>query len=205
MAVAAVAVALAVTGAEAWDAFALVSIFGLIASAAFALRAEAAARRGQIERGPVALFLAYCLLLTVPAFALYGRVDAWQDLGSVGRAIGADAAGRPLVLMTPDETTRAMIDMYARTQVDLIRAPADATSVRQLNQALAREPRALVVVQLPGRQSSEDLRRIAARFGFKVRAASDQVPDWASASGLRLAKRYALPNGRRYALLESAR
>ena len=80
-----------------------------------ALRAEAAARRGQMLRGPYLLLLAYC------AAAVVARrrrstvpVDGWQNLPAIGRAVGADTAAGPLILMAPDETTRAFIDMYAR-------------------------------------------------------------------------------------------
>ena len=37
------------------------------------------------------------------------------------------------------------------------------------------------------------------------RALDDELPTWIAASGLKIAHRYALPNGRRYALLEAAR
>jgi hypothetical protein len=40
---------------------------------------------------------------------------------------------------------------------------------------------------------------------FKPQALDDELPAWIAASGLKIAHRYALPNGRRYALLEAAR
>lgn len=200
MAAAGFAAALVITDSGSRHALAAIAFLALIGSGVLALRAESAARHGRMQRGAAALLLSYCMVLTVPAVVLYGRVDDWQDLASIGRAIGADAAGRPLVLMTPDETTRAMIDMYARQDVGLVPAPMDASSVTQLQQKLAEEPRALVVVQLSGREITDPYRRIAADFGIAV-ASLEQAPAWASAAGFRVANRYSLPNGRRYALL----
>lgn len=203
IAAAAFAAALIITGPGSGKTAAVIAFLGLIASGVLAVRAASAARRGELQRGPAALLLSYCLLLAIPAIVLYGRIDAWQDLGSIGHAIGVDAAGRPLVLMTPDETTRAMIDLYARTEVDLVRAPMDASSVAQLKQALAATPDALVIVQLSGRETTDAYRRIAAMLGIGV-ATLEQAPEWAAAAGLRVAHRYSLPNGRRYALLAPA-
>jgi 4-amino-4-deoxy-L-arabinose transferase-like glycosyltransferase len=170
---------------QAWDsrspraAFIVISAFGLLAAAWLALRGWAAAR-DQAQRALGSLFLAYCVLLVGPASQAYRQVDTWQDLASIGRAIEHDAAGKPLILFAPDETTRAVIDMYARTQVALISGPIDTTAIERLETALRAAPDAQVVVQL------------------HVPAA----PVWAAEARLRLAKSYALPNGRRYALLE---
>jgi hypothetical protein len=46
---------------------------------------------------------------------------------------------------------------------------------------------------------ADALRLAAARAAF-----SPDLPAWTPALGLRVAHRYALPNGRRYALLETA-
>ena len=51
-------------------------------------------------------------IAVVPARSTLGRI--WQ---SIARAVEHDAVGKPLVLFAPDETTRAMIDMYSRTDV----------------------------------------------------------------------------------------
>jgi 4-amino-4-deoxy-L-arabinose transferase-like glycosyltransferase len=164
---------------------------GLIAAAILAIRADLAARGRNMARAQLALVLAYCVLLTAPASQLYRQVDTWQNLAAIGRAIQTDAAGRPLVLLAPDETTRALIDMYARTDVGLIRGPIDAAATERLEERLAREPRSLVVTQLPGR----------AALGV---SGVEREPQWLSAPWLRIAHRYALPHGRRYALLEAS-
>ncbi len=201
--------ALGVAGADAWNtmnshaAFILISAAGLGLAAALALRAWAAAR-GQVQQAQWSLLLAYCALLVGPASQAYTLVDTWQDLASIARAIEHDAAGKPLILFAPDETTRAIIDMYARTTVDLIPGPIDAASIKHLRADAAAAPQSLVVVLLPGRAGSIAQRL---RFGSR-RGPSAQRPDgqpelpWMQSAGLRMAKSYALPNGRRYALLE---
>jgi hypothetical protein len=59
-------------------------------------------------------------------------------------------------------------------------------------------------VHLPGRELTGALRRLADALGVAAaRAASaPDLPAWTPALELRIAHRYALPNGRRYALLE---
>ena len=185
-------------GREAWEtlpargAFVVISAAGSIGAASFAIHAWRDAGQGLMVHSLRSLVFAYCLLLVGPASQIYREVDAWQDLGSIGRSIGRDAVGRPLVLFAPDETTRAFVDLYARSSVDLIVGPVTAQSIDRLRIALASQPRSLVVIQLPGRSGS----RVSA---------DDSIPAWAAAAALRVVKRYTLPHGRRYALLERDR
>jgi 4-amino-4-deoxy-L-arabinose transferase-like glycosyltransferase len=190
------AVALGVAGTDAWNsigspvAFVVVSALGLVAAVWLVVRAWTAAR-GQVLRAQGSLFLAYCALLVGPASQLYSRVDTWQDLGSIARAIGHDSGGKPLILFAPDETTRAMIDMYARTAVDVVAGPIDSAAIARLKADSGSHPQSLVVVQIPGRSGS-----------ILQRPHDEPELSWLSTAGLRLAKSYSLPNGRRYALLE---
>jgi 4-amino-4-deoxy-L-arabinose transferase len=201
--------ALGVTGADAWSAmsshaaFIVISAVGLILAGSFALHAWTAAP-DRVQRAQWSLLFAYCALLVGPASQVYARVDTWQDLASIARAIERDAGGKPLILFAPDETTRAIIDMYAPTTVDLIPGPVDAASIEHLRADTVAAPQSLIVVLLPGRAAA-----IAQRYGFGSRRGpsaqrSDGQPElpWLQSAGLRLAKSYALPNGRRYALLE---
>ncbi len=181
-----------------------IAALGLLAAAVLAIRADSAARHDRTQHAQLALLLAYCVLLIVPAWPLYREVDAWQDLPSVARAIESDGRGRPLILMAPDETTRAVIDMYARTDAELVPGPLEATALAELRERLAREPDALVVTLLPGRELVGAFRR-ECRAASSPQALDDELPPWIAASGLKVAHRYALPNGRRYALLEAAR
>ncbi|MGC1521883.1 MAG: glycosyltransferase family 39 protein [Steroidobacteraceae bacterium] len=189
-------------GADAWVSmrsharFVAISAAGVLVASYFALHAWSAAR-DPARRALPSLLLAYCALLVGPASQIYAEVDTWQDLGSIARTIGQDSADRPLILFAPDETTRAIIDMYARTQVALIPGPIEAATVQQLKSKTLAAPESLVVVQLPHPPMS-----IATAFGAARRADDKPELPWAEAAGLQVAKSYSLPNGRRYALLE---
>ena len=196
--VAVFAAATALIGVNAWGAmgshamFVLISVVGLLAAATLALRGWTAAR-GQPLHAQWSLLLAYCALLAAPALQVYRQVDIWQDLASVSRAIARDMADKPLILLAPDETTRAIIDMYARIRVDRIAGPIDS-AIAQARMRAAAAPDTLFLVQLPRVQ------RFDWPFG---RAPQDsELPSWLQAAHLEVAKRYSVPNGRRYALLK---
>ncbi|HEY4443213.1 MAG TPA: glycosyltransferase family 39 protein [Steroidobacteraceae bacterium] len=207
-----VMLALGVIGADAWNtmtshaAFIVISTGGSIIAAWLALRAWSSAR-DQVGRAEWSLLLAYCVLLVGPASQAYVQVDTWQNLASIARAIERDSAGKPLILFAPDETTRAMIDMYARTTVDLIPGPIDAAAIDRLRAEVDAAPQSLVVVQLPGRArliGQRFARSLGLRRSGSVKTPDDEPqPAWVHAARLRQATSYSLPNGRRYALLES--
>jgi hypothetical protein len=182
------AAALIIAGADAWAsirghaAFIGISAAGLILATWFAVRAWRAAG-GQTQRAHSALLLAYCMLLVGPASQLYARVDAWQDLESIARAIQRDSVGRPLVLFAPDETTQAIIDMYSRTDAALITGPLDAGAIDRLKAHVAAAPQSLILVQVRGQADPEPGRT----------------------AGLRVVQSYSLPHGRRYQLLQAIR
>ena len=201
--------ALVLTGTDSWRTmsshtdFIVISATGLIVAASLAFHAWTAAP-DQVQRAQWSLFLAYCALLVGPASQVYTQVDAWQNLGSIARAVEHDATGRPLILFAPDETTRAMIDMYARTTVDLIPGPIDAASIDRLRAATETASQSVVLVQLPG-LANEAVQRLKHYFGSRRNEMVQSpalLPPWADAAHLRLANIYSLPNGRRYALLE---
>jgi 4-amino-4-deoxy-L-arabinose transferase-like glycosyltransferase len=180
-----------------------ISIVGLIAAILGALIAEHSARRGRLARGLLALILAYCALLTLPASQLYRAVDVWQDLASVARAVRSDSAGHALILMAPDETTRAIVDLYARTNAEVVEGPVDSAALARLRQRLAGGASALVLTQLPGRESVGALKRAQEWLGVDE-LERERVPGWILPARLRILHRYSVPNGRRYALLEAA-
>jgi len=213
LAVLVVAAAGALIGRDSWDVmharfeFVAVVSLGLASAAACAISAWRDAGRGLMLRGLFWLLLAYCALLVAPASQIYAQVDAWQDLPAIGRAIGRDAAGRSVVLFAPDETTRAFIDMYSQTPVELIPGPITAMSTERLRARLAANPLALVVTQLPGRSQSRTLRELERSLGLERSAPTQSfdsapLPAWAAELQLRIAHLYALPNGRRYAVLD---
>ena len=190
--------ALAIIGADDWSGLAPHSLYvaisctGLLAAAVLAARAWTAAR-DQAVLSQCALLLAYCALLIGPASQVYRGVDAWQDLAKVGRAVQRDTAGRPLILLAPDETTRAVIDMYARNSVTRIPGPLDASTMDRMRAAAAAAPDGFFLVQLPTRS--------ALRLPWRAQPPAAQTPAWMQAADLMLVENYAVPNGRSYALL----
>jgi hypothetical protein len=210
-----IAAALVLVGRDTGDAlpaprvYLAVSLLGLAACAAGTVAAWRAAADRLPIRAAGGLLLAYCALLAGPASQLYRGVNGWQNLAAVGRAIGRDAADRPLILFAADETTRAFVDMYAATSVRFIPGPITPAAIGALQYRLREAPRSWVVTQLPGLTRSRTLQDLAGRFGGgRSTSARDAeaagFPDWAAESHLHLAYFYALPNGRRYALLEPA-
>jgi 4-amino-4-deoxy-L-arabinose transferase-like glycosyltransferase len=196
--VAVFAAALTLIGADSWSAisqhgiFIVIAGFGLLAAAFFSVRAWAAARDHAVY-SQWALLIAYCALLVGPASQVYRQVDRWQDLAKISRAVEHGAAGKPLILLAPDETTRAVIDMYARTSVDRIAGPLDAAGIARVRAAAGAAPDSLFLVQL-AKQSPPEL-------PWRTKPQEVALPDWIQDANLRLIDTYELPYGRRYALL----
>ncbi len=183
--------------------FIAISAIGLAASAYFARFAWIAAGRKQPLAALSASLFCYLVLLIGPSSQLYSQVDRWQNLASIGSAVRRDADARPLVLFAPDETTRAFVDMFTRTSVSRIPGPIDAASVEALRVVVAGAPRSVVLLQLDGREINPRTQSLAQRLGIAFdRSAERADPAWLIAAQLHIAHRYALPNGRRYGLLE---
>ena len=197
--VAVFAAALTLLGVDAWSGiaqhgtFIAVSFAGLLAAAILSIGAWAAARDHAVY-SQWALLLAYCALLIGPASQVYRQVDRWQDLAKISRAVARDTAGRPLTLLAPDETTRAIIDMYARTSVGRIPGPLDAAGIERVHAAAAASPYSFFLVQL-ARQAPPGL-------PWRTRPQEAALPAWTQAANPLLINIYSVPYGRRYALLQ---
>ena len=197
------AAALTLVGADSWSAiprhwaFIAVAGVGLLAAAFLSARAWAAAG-DHVVYSQWALLLAYCALLIGPASQLYRQVDTWQDLAKIGRDVERGAAGRPLILVAPDETTRAVIDMYARTAVDSIPGPLDAAGTERVRTAAAAAaPDSLFLVQLP--------KLAPPGLPWRARPRETALPAWIEAANLQPIETFSVPYGRRYALLRFRR
>jgi 4-amino-4-deoxy-L-arabinose transferase len=201
IAAAVVVAALALIGITSWDtianrlAYILVSSLGLLAAIILSMRAWIAAR-DQVVLAQWCLAIGYCALLAAPLSQIYGQVDRWQDLAKLSRLIDHDAAGQELILLAPDETTRAMIDMFARTSVSLVAGPMDTASIPRLRAMLAAAPNSVALVLLPGRAGPLNA------LLKKSAVVEDTLPAWISSAALRVTQVYSLPNGRRYAMLQ---
>jgi 4-amino-4-deoxy-L-arabinose transferase-like glycosyltransferase len=196
---AAFSAALVIAGADAETPFTLaryigVSGIGLLAVILLAARSWAAAR-DRVGNALWALLLAYCALLVGPASQLYTRVDRWQDLATISRAVQFDTGKRPLVLLAPDETTRAIIDMYARTSATRIDGPIDAAWIDRVRSVTQAAPDSFFLALLPSRSP---------QLPWRAKPKATVAPPWFDAANLQWIESYALPNGRRYALLVSA-
>jgi 4-amino-4-deoxy-L-arabinose transferase-like glycosyltransferase len=196
--VAVFAAALTLVGADSWSGiprhglFITISFAGLLAAAFLSVRAWAAAGDHAVY-SQWALLLAYCALLIGPASQLYRQVDTWQDLAKIGRAVERGTTGSPLILLAPDETTRAIIDMYARNSVDRIPGPLDAAGIERVRAAAAAAPDGFFLVQL-AKQSPPGL-------PWRARPQDAALPAWIQEANLRVIETDSVPYGRRYALL----
>ena len=193
------AAALSIAGFDAANhlGFALyagVSLIGLAAAALLAAQSWATARNN-VAQSLWALLLAYCALLIGPASQLYTRVDSWQDLAKIARAVQTDTAQRPLVLLAPDETTRAIIDMFARTSAARIDGPIDAAWIDRVASVAKASPGSFFLALLPSQSP---------QLPWRAKPKALTAPPWFEAANLQWIESYALPNGRRYALLVSA-
>jgi 4-amino-4-deoxy-L-arabinose transferase-like glycosyltransferase len=177
---------------------------GLSAATVLIGVAWSALRRGRLATAQLALLVGYCGLLVGPAAEAYAVVDQWQDLAGLGQELHAELGSRPLVLMAPDETTRAWVDLYVRVTVTRIPGPVGPAALAQLQALLVSAPDSRVLSELPGRAWTPRWRQVAADLGRTELAAPPPAPDWMGA-GLDLVGTYALPNGRRYALLRLRR
>jgi 4-amino-4-deoxy-L-arabinose transferase-like glycosyltransferase len=191
--------AVVIIGWDAWEVmprpviFVSISAVGLLVAGYCAWRAWPSAKTPALAvRG---LFIAYSALIIGPLPQIYAQVDAWQDLESIARAVRHDAAGSPLALLHPDETTRAIIDMYASTSVTLIDG-ATETWPAKIRDFAGSHAHGLILEQLPGRGPP--------RSAFLARYL--RAPRGTPAQGQlgKVIGNYQLPNGRRYALLEPA-
>jgi 4-amino-4-deoxy-L-arabinose transferase-like glycosyltransferase len=180
------------------------SFIGLLAASVLIGLAWFALGRGRLASAELALLVGYCGLLVGPAAEAYSVVDQWQDLAGLGEELRAELKLAPLVLMAPDETTRAWVDMYVRPAVIRIPGPIDSRSLEQLQALLVQTPGSRVLAELPGRAWDSRWRQVAADLGHTNVAVLPAAPPWMS-SGLELVGTYALPNGRRYALLRLKR
>jgi 4-amino-4-deoxy-L-arabinose transferase-like glycosyltransferase len=190
--------ALWLVAVSGWDrighgTYILISAISLLLATWMAVHAWVGARDRM--KALTALFLAYCALLAGPTSQLYRQVNHWQDLSQISRDIQRDAAAGPLILLSPDETTVAAIDLYSPNAAHPGSAPliaADAQRAREMAGV-----NGAVLVQLP-KLPLTVLRPIG-----KTSISNDAPPAWIAAHDFRVWKEYVVPNGRRYALLKS--
>jgi 4-amino-4-deoxy-L-arabinose transferase-like glycosyltransferase len=206
LASAAAAAAAALVGYEAWPAlpsrlaFVAICGVGVLVAAALARRGYALAG-ARLPSALAALLVAYCALCVLPATQIYPQVDRWHDLRTVGRALRADLDGAPLALIGADETTRAWVDLYTTVHTARFAAPLGVRRLERLRAAALADPRERFLVQLGGRVWSPRIVALASALGIHPRDHGNGVPAWVGPADLVVERVYALPFGRRYALL----
>jgi 4-amino-4-deoxy-L-arabinose transferase-like glycosyltransferase len=171
------------------------------AIAAVAGSALRAARRAQQRSDyPTSIgfsYVAYATSVCVSALIAFPMIDRWQDLGTLARQVRSDTAQQPLALLSPDETTLAMID-HAHTGSFSVLNGADAADVRRWFATRGSDARVLVL--LPGHAEGA-LSRWFTRW-HSTNAPGDGIAGaLVAANTAALVQRYELPQGRRYALL----
>jgi hypothetical protein len=139
------------------------------------------------------------------ALATFPSIDRWHDLGSLAQRIRDDSANEDLALLTPDETTIAMLDYGLRTRFTVLSndgaAPGGGTPAELVATWFSAHGRSgRVLVLLPGHAAGE-LTGLLDHF-HPVKPPDDGTAGTLAAEGVAsLLQRYEVPQGRRYALL----
>jgi 4-amino-4-deoxy-L-arabinose transferase-like glycosyltransferase len=140
----------------------------------------------------VASCAGFVLSVLAACALLFPGIDRWQDDASVIAQIDRDTDGRDLDLYAPDETTVAIVDLYAPRH----------RGRWHVRQSVTTSPALLVL--LPGRGAGA-FSRVLSRMGITMKSPSGGKELAALARGgtLRVERIYEVPEGRRYALLTS--
>ena len=154
-----------------------------------------AARSRDVTRALGVLFASYSAILIGFGAAYFPAINYEQDLRPVTSALRNDLHGRQLVLLAPDETTEAVVDMQgipSRTIDWSAGRTNDAASIRDNECVLAMSKLTIGPVY--------DLMR---RYGIKSQSPRDaaDIGSFAAALGLRVERDYTVPDGRHYVLL----
>jgi hypothetical protein len=121
---------------------------------------------------------------------LFPGIDRWQDNASVISRIDRDTDGRALDLYAPDETTLALVDLYAPRH----RGQWRIAETGKTSPAL--------LVLLPGHADGAFTKALRA-WGINVKSPSSahDLDTLEQRQGLRVERIYEVPEGRRYAVL----
>jgi 4-amino-4-deoxy-L-arabinose transferase-like glycosyltransferase len=187
----------------------VIAVLVIIAATRLSARAQ---QRGDLQRSFEWTYATYATALCLMALATFPAIDRWHDLAQLARHIRTDSAHDELALLSPDETTVAMLDDGLRTRFtvlssDTVTDAADETNpvARTPEQLVAHwfnvhGPSARVLVLLPGHAPGE-LTQFFARF-HPIDSPDDGTAGKLATEGIAsLLHRYEIPQGRRYALL----
>jgi hypothetical protein len=140
-------------------------------------------------------YTSYVAAVCVMAVATFPTIDRWQDLPQLARRIHSDTQHSDLALLSPDETTIAMLDNGLGTRFTILTTQAQVSDWFNTHGPMAR-----VLVLLPG-HAPGDLTRLLEHFRT-IEPPDDGTAGALSSQGTAsVERRYELPQGRRYALL----
>ena len=171
--------------------------------------------RGDFHRSFGWTYTSYTTALCLMALATFPAIDRWHDLAQLAQRIRADSVKGDLALLTPDETTIAMLDNGLRTPFTVLTTDGAAPSGTAPGTAdsrgntpaqvvaawfCAHGSSARVLVLLPGHAAGE-LTPLLDRF-HPAQKPDDGTAGTLTTEGVAsLLQRYEVPQGRRYALL----
>jgi hypothetical protein len=155
-----------------------------------------AVRSRDVTRALGAVFASYSAILIGFGAAYFPAINYEQDLRPVTSALRNDLHGRQLVLLAPDETTEAVVDMKgipSRT-IDWSAGQPKNTSASIHDNECVLAMSKLTIGPL------YDLMR---RYGIKSQNPRDSanIGSFAAAFGLQVERDYIVPDGRHYVLL----
>jgi len=157
-------------------------------------------RRGDLPRSLLWSYAGYAAAVCLSARLILPVVDGWQDLPALAARVHGDTAREPLALLDPDETTIAILD-HGGARFTVLARGTDAPSATVTAWFAAQGAAARVLVLLPG-HAGGPVAGVLARFVRPSAEPGDGVAGSLIAAGAAsLARRYELPQGRRYALL----
>jgi 4-amino-4-deoxy-L-arabinose transferase-like glycosyltransferase len=163
-------------------------------------RAARSQRRRQVLRSFQWTYAAYAAAFCITSLVLFPTLDRWHDLPVLAAQIHSDTEHASLALLNPDETTIAMLDRRLRTSFTVLTTNASTPQNVVSAWFAAQGPRARVLVLLPGHAPGE-LTPLLERAHL-YHPADDGIAGTLAAQGVAaIARRYDLPQGRRYALL----
>jgi len=148
------------------------------------------------------LYAAYALAMVVGGSAMIPQIDHWQNLKILAQAIKRDTTGHALALLQPDETTIAILDDQLQTPSITLEGSQQQQLQLVTHWLHSNAAHSLILIDLPGHASGK-LTQLLNRFR------KQSIPDDGILATLqrqhvaRLVARYELPQGRRYALIES--
>ncbi|MGE3891176.1 MAG: ArnT family glycosyltransferase [Steroidobacteraceae bacterium] len=147
-------------------------------------------------------YVAFLSSIVVGGCVLFPIVDQWNDRGSIACEIKTDSAGHSLALLQPDETTIAMMDYQLQTPFSIVDS-SDADVAKLAAHWFAAHPAdGLILIKLPAHAVGK-LTRLLNRLSKQKSPSDGMLLTLQQANIARLVKRYELPEGRRYALIES--